>query len=88
MNDKKSSIMPLLIVVAVLVAVYLIGSEIGGAIVGGAWRGECDAAWADMDVDAGDESMTVNFLLNNNWPPDSVGAYLAKCIDRGWTGYR
>jgi len=48
----------------------------------------CDSVWAQMNVEAGFESETVTLLLNQEWPPDSVGDAVKSCIDSGWTGWR
>ena len=33
-------------------------------------------------------AMEVNLILNNNFPPGTVGAMLQDCINNGWDGYR
>lgn len=49
---------------------------------------DCDSAWRQMDVEVGDESSTVSLVLNNNWPPDSIGFAIKECVESGWDGYR
>ena len=41
-----------------------------------------------MDVDYGDEALTVNLILNNTHAPGTVGEVLYECIMGGWEGYR
>jgi len=39
-------------------------------------------------VDAGDEALWVNDILNRQHAPDSVGFALRECIENGWQGWR
>ena len=49
---------------------------------------DCDSAWRQLDVEAGEEGTMVNMVLNNSWPPDSVGFAIKECVESGWDGYR
>ena len=50
---------------------------------------ECDYNWASwMDKTTLDPGVTINIILNNTWPPDSVGAFIQECVEDGWTGFR
>jgi len=47
----------------------------------------CDGAKRQLEL-GGDvavsDPMTVNFILNTNHAPDTVGATLKECIENGW----
>jgi len=49
---------------------------------------ECESGWRQLDVDAGDEALWVNDILNRQHAPDSVGFALRECIENGWQGWR
>jgi len=49
---------------------------------------DCDSAWRQLDVEPGDEGTIMSLLINQEWPPDSVGAAVKNCIETGWTGWR
>ena len=51
-------------------------------------KATCEYGWKQMDVEVGNEGMIINLILNNNFPPDSVGAALKECINGGWEGWR
>ena len=49
---------------------------------------DCDSAWRQLDVEPGDEALSINMVLNNNWPPDSIGYAVKECVESRWDGYR
>ena len=56
---------------------------------GGPDHAVCDYNWDSwMEDTTIDESVAINMVLNNNWPPDSVGAFIQECVEDGWTGFR
>lgn len=52
------------------------------------WREVCDDFWEQLDVETGYEQETVTMLLNQEWPPDSIGFAVKECVNDGWTGWR
>ncbi len=48
----------------------------------------CDRNWETLDAEDDNIVWMVDYLLNTKHPPDSIGAYLAECIEAGWTGWR
>ena len=70
-----------LLLIAVLMSLAACG-------YGGYSEEDCELNWQAMDVDYGDEALTVNLILNNTHAPGTVGEVLYECIMGGWEGYR
>lgn len=72
----------------ILMCLIIVLVLLAGCGFGGYTQEDCDVAWAQMDVDYGDEAWTVNLILNNTHAPGTVGECLYECIMGGWEGYR
>ena len=76
MNGKR------LVFAIILIAILLAGCRPSDATCESAMEQMTKSKWEKLDA------FQVQMILNNTWPPDTVGEVLQKCILGGWDGYQ
>jgi hypothetical protein len=45
---------------------------------------DCQYNWGEIYQPGDDRAVIIQLVMNNRFPPDTVGDYLQQCLEDGW----